>query len=154
MNPHGLVMDCLGPQTAQESLSVLPQLSSVLCKEKYDIIKDNSDSLEKTRGLDYMGLFILLLKLSLCLFQQNYLSGIYTTCRGSFISSSSTHCVLRTLHLLPHELLILPLYFPLQLLFLSWNLTPMKRENGKGRRILLRCLLQQNEFQGRKLRIF
>ena len=58
-----------------------------------DIIKDNSDSLEKTRGLDYMGfLFMLLLKLSLCLFQQNYLSGIYTTCRGSFISSSSTHC--------------------------------------------------------------
>ena len=35
MNPHGLVMDCLGPQTAQESLSVLPQLSRVLCKEKY-----------------------------------------------------------------------------------------------------------------------
>ena len=31
-----------------------------------DIIKDNSDSLEKTRGLDYMGLFMLLLKLSLC----------------------------------------------------------------------------------------
>ena len=35
MNPHGLVMDCLGPQTAQESLSVLPQLSRVLCQEKY-----------------------------------------------------------------------------------------------------------------------
>ncbi len=30
-----------------------------------DIIKDNSDSLEKTRGLDYMGFACLLLKLSL-----------------------------------------------------------------------------------------
>ena len=43
-----------------------------------DIIKDNSNSLEKTRGLDYMGLFKLLLiaeALSLCLLQPNYLSG-------------------------------------------------------------------------------
>ena len=31
-----------------------------------DIIKDDSDSLEKTRGVDYMGLFMLLLNLSAC----------------------------------------------------------------------------------------